>query len=135
MEKGKHSINIDNRTVTFGHVTKTMDGEIALTTTFDMSKLSMERMMKRAADAELIAWRAKSGIKGLTTIEAQKLDNIIVDCSIIAVREKHVETPEEKESKAFVKQLIDKHGTEGLKELLERAMKLKELDAEIAAAN
>ena len=107
MDKGKHSIDVVAKRVTFGHVTKTIDGEIALTTTFDLSKVTVERMLKRAADAELIAWRAKSGIKQMTTAEAEKqLQNAVIDCSLITERVKHVETEEEKALKEAVKGLL-----------------------------
>jgi Xaa-Pro aminopeptidase len=97
MEKGKHTIDVDRRIVTFGHETKTIDGSIILTTSFDFSKVDLKRLLKRAADAELIAWRAKSGIKGLTTAEAEKtLQNSMIDCSAVVERVKHVKSESEK---------------------------------------
>ena len=115
MEKGKHSIDVEKKIVTFGHETKTIDGSIILTTSFDFSKVDMKRLLKRAADAELIAWRAKSGIKGLTTVEAEKqLQNVTVDCSAIVEKVKHVETPEEKARKEKVNELLKSHSIEEL---------------------
>lgn len=106
MEKGKHAIDVVKKTVTFGHETKTGDGSVIITTTFDFSNVDMARLLKRAGDAELIAWRAKSGIKEMTTAQAQALDNTIVDCSKITERVKKVETPEELALKEVVKGLL-----------------------------
>ena len=105
MEKGKHHVDTEKRIVTFGHVTKTIDGTIELTTTFNFSKVKLDRLLKRAADAELIAWRAKSGIKNLSTTEAAAtLQNAVIDCSKIVERVKHVETADEKALKTLIKE-------------------------------
>lgn len=126
MEKGKHVVDVEKKTVTFGHETKTLDGSIVITTTFDLSNVDLKRLLKRAADAELIAWRAKSGIKGLTTVEAKELDNVTVDCSKVTERVKHVETEEEKKIKAAVQAIMSGKGgdTASLKELMDRAAAL-----------
>jgi hypothetical protein len=131
MDKGKHIIDIEKKTVTYGHETKTMDSSIVLTTTIDFSKVDFGRLLKRAGDAELIAWRAKSGIKGLTTAEAGKFQNAIVDASVEVTREKHVETEEEKQIKAKVKELLGGSNV-NLASLL---AKLDELKAQAAEAD
>ena len=127
MDKGKHKVDLDAKTVTFGHVTKTLDGELLLTTTFDLSKVTPERLYKRAADAELIAWRAKSGIKSLTTAEAEKFQNITVDCSIVTERVKHVVTEEEKALKAALDKLLS--GGMSVKDLTLRIEEIKKMAA------
>lgn len=104
MKTGTFHVDVEKRQVSFGHKTKTLDGFVEVTTTFDLSKVSLDRLLKRAADAELISWRARTGIKGLTTEEAMKtLSNQTVDCSAIVAKVKHVETPEEKELRELIK--------------------------------
>lgn len=128
MDKGKYKVDTEKRLVTFGHVTKTMDGSIALTTTFDYSKVDLGRLLYEAGSHRLITWRAASGIKSLTTEEAKKLDNITLDCSVTIERKKHVETAEETELKATLKALLS--GQNGAKLSVNDILKkLKELQA------
>lgn len=104
MKTGTFHVDVEKKLVSFGHKTKTLDGFVEVTTTFDLSKVSLDRLLKRAADAELISWRARTGIKGLTTDEALKtLSDQVVDCSAIVQKVKHVETAEEKELKDLIK--------------------------------
>ena len=128
MDKGKHIVDVDAKTVTFGHETKTLDGSIVLTTTIDFSKVDLKRLLKRAGDAELIGWRSKSGIKGLTTAEASKFQNITVDASAEVKREKHTETPEEAENKRIIASLNLDSAT--LNELLKKVLAAKGQTAE-----
>lgn len=131
MDKGKFIVDAEKRIVTFGHETKTMDGSVVLTTTFDFSKVKIERLLKRAADAELIGWRSKVGIKKLSTVEAAKLDNAIVDCAAITERVKHVETAEEKELRELISAAA-KNG-KSIKDILEMAKALTSKNAEAAS--
>lgn len=111
MEKGKFKVDNANKTVTFGHVTKTMDGEVELTTVFDFSKVNADRLLYDAGTARLIKWRVGSGVKKLTTAEAlAKFQNATIDCSIVAERVKHIETPEEKELRETLKALLSGQG-------------------------
>lgn len=104
MKTGTFHVDVEKRQVSFGHKTKTLDGFVEVTTTFDLSKVTLDRLLKRAADAELISWRARTGIKGLTTEEAMKtLADQVVDCSAIVQKVKHVETVEEKELRGLMK--------------------------------
>lgn len=104
MKTGTFHVDVEKKLVSFGHKTKTLDGYVEVTTTFDLSKVKLDRLLKRAADAELISWRARTGIKGLTTEEALKtLSNQVVDCSDVVQKVKHVETAEEKELKDLIK--------------------------------
>ena len=104
MKTGTFHVDMEKKQVSFGHKTKTLDGFVEVTTIFDLSKVSLDRLLKRAADAELISWRARTGIKGLTTDEAMNtLNNQVVDCSAIVSKVKHIETAEEKELKDLIK--------------------------------
>lgn len=127
MEKGKFLVDTDKKTVTFGHVTKTMDGEVTLTTTFDFANVGLQRLLYDAGTARLIRWRATAGIKKLATVEAVKLDNTIVDCSKTIERVKHVETAEEKELKATIQALLaGKGGTKmSMADLLKRVKEMQ----------
>ena len=107
MEKGKYSVDVMAKTVTFGHVTKTADGEIELTTVFDFSNVTPARMLYMAGSSALIKWRAGIGIKDMTTVEAQKSEKVhaIVDCSKTVER---VASGAKKEMKALLSDLLKK---------------------------
>jgi len=112
MEKGKFAVNVEKKTVTIGHETKTIDGKVTLTTTFDFSNVSMDRLLKRAADASLITWRAGVGIKGITTAQAlETLSDKTVDCSKTQERIKRVVSEEE----AKVTKLVQGYMARGMK--------------------
>jgi len=119
MEKGKYKVDTEKKTVTFGHETKTLDGKATFTTTFDFSKVDLSRLLYDAGTARLIKWRASTGIKGLSTEEAiRTLSDATVDCSLTVTRAKHVETEEEKELRAMMKEAMAKGGD--LKSILAR---------------
>jgi hypothetical protein len=105
--KNTFVVNEAAKTVTFGHTTKTSDGEIYLKTTFDFSEVGMARLIYDAGTARLIKWRQASGIKEMTTSEAEKkFTDLTVDCSKVAIREK-ADTPSEVAALAKrVKQLM-----------------------------
>lgn len=107
--------------VTFTHVTKTLDGEATLTTSFDFSKVSKVDMMLDAARHRLITWRASSGIKSLSTAEALgKLNHAVVDCS---ARVSKVESEEVKALKDVLAEVQAKG--KSLKDILEALNALK----------
>lgn len=86
-EKKTYKVNVAEKTVTFKHETKTIDGSIFLSTTFDFSKVDVARLLYDAGTARLIKWRAGSGIKEMTTVDAEaKLQNVTVDCSKVTER-------------------------------------------------
>jgi hypothetical protein len=118
MEKNTFTIDAMAETVTLCHETKTTDGKILCETTFDISKMKKERRLKRIADAEVIAWRARTGIKELTTAEAiaKGLQKMTVDTSATLTKVKHVETAEEKELKALVASAMKSGGN--MKEIM-----------------
>ena len=82
--------------VTFVHVTKTVDGEATLTTSFDFTNVNRQDLMLNAARHLLITWRASVGIKEMPTHEAMaKLNGQVVDAS------KRVSKVESEETKAL----------------------------------
>jgi len=86
-EKKTYKVNVEEKTVAFNHETKTIDGSIFLTTTFDFSNVGTHRLLYDAGTARLIKWRAGSGIKEMTTADAEaKLQNVTVDCSKVTER-------------------------------------------------
>lgn len=124
MEKNTFTIDKDKKTVTLCHETKVLDGSMIFETTFDMSNVKFERMLKRMADAEVISWRSRVGIKGLTKaeVEAKELVKTVVDCSKTVERVKHVETPAEKELKKLMNDALAKGGD--LKDIMANLRKL-----------
>lgn len=103
MERGKYKVDVENKTVTFGHKTKTSDGHVDLTTTFSFASVVLERLLYFAGAGRLITWRAGSGIKDLTTTEAlAKFQDVVVDCAKTVERVKHTETEDEKVMKAYM---------------------------------
>jgi hypothetical protein len=127
---GTFKIDTTKKTVTFfGQKTKTKDGHVVLNTTISYENADDNRLLFDAASHGLIAWRAGSGIKEMTTAEATKnFTNVIVDRSKTSERVKHVETEEEKQLKEILKNmLIDQNGKcMDMKTLLAR---MKELAA------
>lgn len=125
MEKNTFVVNEKAKTVTLCHETKTLDGSVVFETTFDMSNVSAARMLKRMADAEVISWRARVGIKKLTTAEvlAKNLVKTTVDSSKSIERVKHVETEEEKKIRAAVIAVMSGKGGDvaSIKDLMAKA--------------
>lgn len=125
MEKNTFVVNIGAKTVTLCHETQTLDGSVLFETTFDMSAVPMSRLLKRTADADVISWRARVGIKKLTTAEvlAKNLVKTIVDSSKSVERVKHVETEEEKKIRAAVVAIMSGKGGDAasIRELMDKA--------------
>jgi hypothetical protein len=134
MEKNTFTIDLAKETVTLCHETKTLDGKILCETTFDISGMKASRRLKRIADAEVISWRARTGIKNLTTAEAieKGLQVTTVDTSKTIEKVKHVETAEEKKIREVVTALMagKNANTDSLKDLMAKAQAILDAKAE-----
>ncbi len=116
------TIKVSGRKVTIiNHETKTSDGSVVLTTTFDFTGCTSDQILAWAASNRLISWRT-SGVKKLTTKEAkEKLTDAVIDCS------KGFEAQESEEAKR-IKAVVEKIKAGGLtlEQLEEMAAKIKE---------
>jgi hypothetical protein len=82
MSDDKKTFKVSGKIVSFHHETKTIDGSVWLTTRFDFTNVSPDRLIYDAGSSRLIKWRASSGIKEMTTADAlKKFSDLTVDCS------------------------------------------------------
>jgi hypothetical protein len=132
MKLNTYAIDKAGMKVTTCHLCQTLDGTIELTQTFEYAKCTIEQQLMKMTATDKISWRNQSNIKKLTTAEAQKFNNITIDCSAKHEKAKHVETPEEKETRLIVSEAL-KSGKLSMAELKEMVLKAQASKNEVAS--